>query len=102
MKTHNSSRIIFSGRTLAIKTVTVYTVKSNAKHTFFGMLFILFQVLSDYSADWNAPIRTNDYFTVRKAAKRNTESTKSLQGKHQIASRKAVARNKESIQYYEL
>lgn len=36
MKTHNSSRIIFSGRTLAIKTVTVYTVKSNANHTLFG------------------------------------------------------------------
>jgi len=36
VKTHNSSRIIFSGRTLAIKTVTVYTVKSNANHTLFG------------------------------------------------------------------
>ena len=36
MNTHNSSRIIFSGCTLAIKTVTVYTVKSNAKHTLFG------------------------------------------------------------------
>lgn len=36
MKTHNSSRIIFSGRTLAIKTVTVYTVKSNVNHTLFG------------------------------------------------------------------
>lgn len=45
MKTHNSSRIIFSGRALAIKTVTVYTVESNAKHTLFGMLFILFLVL---------------------------------------------------------
>jgi len=36
VKTHNSSRIIFSGRTLVIKTVTVYTVKSNANHTLFG------------------------------------------------------------------
>ena len=36
MNTHNSSRIIFSGRTLVIKTVTVYTVKSNVNHTLFG------------------------------------------------------------------
>ena len=37
MKTHNSSRIIFSGRTLAIKTVTVYMAKSNVNHTVFGI-----------------------------------------------------------------
>lgn len=36
MKTHNSSRIIFSGHTLAIKTVTVYTAKFNVNHTVFG------------------------------------------------------------------
>lgn len=36
VKTHNSSRIIFSGRTLAIKAVTVYTVKSNVNHTLLG------------------------------------------------------------------
>ena len=36
MKTHNSSRIIFSGYTLAIKTVTVYSAKFNVNHTVFG------------------------------------------------------------------
>ena len=36
MKTHNSSRIIFSGHTLSIKTVTVYTAKFSFNHTVFG------------------------------------------------------------------
>jgi len=36
VKTHNSSRIIFSGHTLAIKTVTAYSAKFNADHTVFG------------------------------------------------------------------
>lgn len=42
MKTHNSSRIIFSGHALVIKTITVYAVKLSAVHTLFGDAFYFF------------------------------------------------------------
>lgn len=44
MKTHDSSRIIFSGHTLAIKTVTVYRVIFNVNHTVFGNAIYSFSI----------------------------------------------------------
>lgn len=44
MKTHNSSRIIFSSHTLEIKTVTVCTIKPSAVHTLFGDAIYSFSI----------------------------------------------------------
>ena len=46
MKTHNSSRIIFSSHTLAIKTVTVCAVKLSAVHTLLGDAIYSFSIVS--------------------------------------------------------